>query len=74
MRQLQYFTLLLPLGRRANETRPEDQSIEDMAVAYILFGFVLVVVLAAAIVYYYSKKRHEKLEEPKYNMLKDDDD
>lgn len=44
-----------------------------MAIAYILFGAVLVIVLAAAIAYYYSGKRHKRLEEPKYDMLKDDD-
>jgi len=44
-----------------------------MAIAYILFGAVLVIVLVASIAYYYADKRHKKLEEPKYNMLKDDD-
>jgi hypothetical protein len=44
-----------------------------MAIAYILFGAVLVVALAGAIVYYYSKSRHKKLEEPKYKMFDDDD-
>lgn len=44
-----------------------------MAIAYILFGAVLVLVLVAAIAYYYSGKRHKELEEPKYKMLDNDD-
>jgi len=43
-----------------------------MAIAYIMFGALLVAIMAAAIFYYYSGKRHKRLEEPKYKMLEDD--
>ena len=46
---------------------------EKQAIAYFLFGLVLVAVLAVLILYYYSGKRHKEVEEPKYKMLKDDD-
>lgn len=42
------------------------------AVAYFLFGLVLVVLFGIIIGFYYSKKRHKKVEEAKYKMLDDD--
>ena len=45
----------------------------DPSIAYITFGITLVSIFAVIIVYYYSKKRHNKVEEPKYTMLDDED-
>ena len=44
------------------------------AIAYFIFGLTLVVLFGLIIVYYFSKRRHKKVEEPKYKMLKDDED
>ena len=42
-------------------------------VAYLIFGTTLCVVLAGIAVFLYSKRRKDKVEAPKYSMLKDDD-
>jgi cbb3-type cytochrome oxidase subunit 3 len=42
--------------------------------AYFWFGFALVLLYAVIICYYYAKKRHRKVEKPKYNMMKDDEE
>lgn len=42
-------------------------------VAYLAFGATLCVALAAIAVFAYSRKRKERVEAPKYKMLKDDD-
>ena len=43
------------------------------AIAYLLFGIVLVVLFVVIIFFYYSKKRHNKVEEAKYKMFDDKD-
>ena len=43
------------------------------AVAYFVFGLVLVILFIAIIVHYYARKRHSKVEEAKYRMLDDDE-
>ena len=45
---------------------------EAPAIAYLLFGLVLVTVFGGIIRYYYSPKRHKKVEEAKYKMLDED--
>ena len=40
----------------------------------ILYGLLLTVVFAAIIVYFYTPHRKDKVEDPKYTMLKDDDE
>jgi cbb3-type cytochrome oxidase subunit 3 len=42
-------------------------------VAYLVFGATLCVALAAIAVFAYSRKRKDRVEAPKYKMLKDDD-
>jgi len=44
------------------------------AFAYFLFGTALVVALAVIILVYYAKKRKSHVEEPKYRMMRDDED
>jgi cbb3-type cytochrome oxidase subunit 3 len=51
----------------------EKQEMTIQAIAYILFGLVLVMLFGIIIVFYYSKKRHKKVEEAKYKMMDDDD-
>lgn len=40
----------------------------------LLYGILLTVVFAAIILYCYTPHRKKEIEEPKYTMLKDDDD
>ena len=40
----------------------------------IIFGLCLVVGLVVVIIYYFSSKRKNEIEEPKYDMMKDNDD
>lgn len=42
-------------------------------VAYLVFGLALCALLAAAFAHYFSARRRDQVEEPKYNMLEDDD-
>ena len=42
--------------------------------AYLVFGILLCALLAGAIAYYYAGKRRAKVEEAKYQMLRDDDE
>jgi cbb3-type cytochrome oxidase subunit 3 len=44
-----------------------------METAYLVFGATLCVLLAAIAVFAFSRRRKEKVEAPKYEMLKDDD-
>ncbi len=41
--------------------------------AYFFFTVILVIVFLGIIIYYYSPKRKGKVEEPKYRMLKEDE-
>jgi hypothetical protein len=43
-------------------------------VAYLAFGLTLCALLVIAVLYYYAGKRRAKVEEPKYKMLRDDDE
>jgi len=45
----------------------------EQAIAYFIFGLILVVIFIVIIASYYSKKIHKKVEEPKYKMLDDED-
>jgi len=42
--------------------------------AFLAFGLVLCALLAGAIAYYFSRHRKAKVEEAKYNMLRDEDE
>jgi hypothetical protein len=42
--------------------------------AYLVFGAVLCAVLAALAVFYFRGHRRERVEEPKYKMLEDDEE
>jgi len=42
-------------------------------IAYVLFTFALAVVMAGIIVWYYNPKRKNMVEEPKYRMLREDE-
>ena len=44
------------------------------ALAYLLFGAVLVALFAAIVAHYYSRSRRAKVEQAKYKMLEDDDE
>jgi cbb3-type cytochrome oxidase subunit 3 len=41
--------------------------------AYFGFTLVLGIIFLGIIIYYYTPKRMRKIEEPKYRMLKDDE-
>ena len=41
--------------------------------AYLVFGATLAVALVVFIGYAYSRKRRERIEQPKYRMLDDDE-
>jgi len=43
------------------------------AAAYLATGLVLVAALAAITAHVYARKRRDRVEEPKYKMLDDDD-
>jgi len=43
------------------------------SIAYFVFGVTLVILFGIIIAFYYSRKRHEKVEDPKYKMLEDDE-
>ena len=45
-----------------------------MITTYFIYGIILVVVFAGILVYFYSPKRKDKVEEPKFRMLEDDDE
>ncbi len=42
---------------------------------WVYFGFtaLLVAVLAGTMIYYFRRKRKDRVEQPKYRMLEDDD-
>lgn len=42
------------------------------AVAYLLFTLALSAVFAGIVVYYFRGKRRDRVEAPKYRMLRDD--
>lgn len=42
--------------------------------AYLVFGATLCLALAAIAVFYYRRERKDRVEDPKYRMLEDDDD
>jgi nitrogen fixation-related uncharacterized protein len=42
--------------------------------AYLGFGLALCAALVGIIVFYYSSRRRDRVEGPKHEMLKDDDD
>jgi cbb3-type cytochrome oxidase subunit 3 len=48
-------------------------TLNAQALAYFLFGLVLVILFIVIIVHYYSRKRHSKVEKAKYRMLDDDE-
>jgi len=41
---------------------------------YYLYGTLLSVVFVAIIIYFYTPHRKDEVEDPKYTMLRDDDD
>jgi len=43
------------------------------ALLYLMFTLLLAVVLAGIVAYYYGRRRFDRVEEPKYRMLQDDD-
>jgi LPXTG-motif cell wall-anchored protein len=43
-------------------------------IAYLAFGLVLCGLLLGAIAYYFSRRRRAQVEDPKYKMLRDDDE
>jgi LPXTG-motif cell wall-anchored protein len=43
-------------------------------VAYLLLGLTLCLAFAGLGVFYYARKRKDRVEQPKYKMLEDDDD
>ena len=43
------------------------------ALLYLTFTLLLAVVLAGIVAYYYGRRRFDRVEEPKYRMLQDDD-
>lgn len=61
--------MLISFGRRGEN----EKIMNDQAMAYFIFGLTLVIVFCMIIVFYYSGKRDEKVEEPKYKMLDDED-
>jgi cbb3-type cytochrome oxidase subunit 3 len=40
---------------------------------YVGFTAILVIVLAGIMVYYFRRKRKDRIEGPKYRMMKDDE-
>ena len=44
-----------------------------MSTTYLIYGIILVVVFAGIVIYFYTPKRKDKVEEPKYRMLDDDE-
>jgi cbb3-type cytochrome oxidase subunit 3 len=42
--------------------------------AYLVFGATLCLALAAIAVFYYRRAHKDRVEEPKYRMLEDDDE
>ncbi|UCG78093.1 MAG: cbb3-type cytochrome c oxidase subunit 3 [Nitrospirota bacterium] len=42
-------------------------------ILYFAFTSILAIVFLGIIIYYYTPKRKNKVEEPKYRMLEDDD-
>jgi hypothetical protein len=43
------------------------------ALLYLAFTALLAVVFAGIVAYYYGRRRFDRVEEPKYRMLQDDD-
>ena len=43
------------------------------ALLYLIFTALLAAVFAGIVAYYYGRRRRERVEEPKYKMLDDDE-
>ncbi|MDR2104816.1 MAG: CcoQ/FixQ family Cbb3-type cytochrome c oxidase assembly chaperone [Deferribacteraceae bacterium] len=44
-----------------------------MAIITYVFGGVLCILLIAAFIYYFSPKRKDSVEQPKYDIIKDEE-
>ena len=56
-----------------DEQKEEIGTMNAQSIAYFVFGVTLVILFGIIIAFYYSRKRHEKVEDPKYKMLEDDE-